>query len=201
MQVRVCPLGALSGFQTSRKPLNILWLIGEDMGPQIGCYGYPQMRTPHIDKLASEGVRFTNAFTTAPVCSPSRSAWNTGMYQTAIGAHHHRSHRRDGYRLPDGVKLVSHRLREAGYFTANVLEGLPGFKGMGKTDFNFQAEEPFQGSHWSQCLKQQTLLCANQFSGNSQGARVSCCSQAALSRRPRQGRSSALLSRPPSHSR
>jgi arylsulfatase A-like enzyme len=129
---------------------NILWILGDDLGPQLGCYGYPLVRTPNVDRLAAEGVRFTHCFTTAPVCSPSRSAWNTGVYQTTIGAHNHRSHRKDGYRLPEGVRLVSHRLRDAGYFTANVTAITPELRASGKTDFNFQTEKPFDGTHWNQ---------------------------------------------------
>ena len=83
--------------------LNILWLVAEDFGPDLGCYGTAQVWSPNLDRLAAEGVRYTRAYTTAPVCSASRSAFMTGMYQTTIGAHNHRSHRDDGYRLPDGV--------------------------------------------------------------------------------------------------
>src|SRR6478736_2567738 len=99
---------------------NILWLIAEDFGPQLGCYGTQQVWSPNLDRLAAEGVRYTRAYTTAPVCSPSRSAFMTGMYQTTIGAHNHRSHRDDGFRLPPGVRLLTEWLRDAGYFTANV---------------------------------------------------------------------------------
>ena len=76
---------------------NILWLIAEDLGPAMSCYGNKEVRTPHLDRLASEGARYTRAYTTAPVCSASRSAFMTGMYQTTIGAQNHRSHRGDGY--------------------------------------------------------------------------------------------------------
>src|SRR5690349_1966984 len=119
-------------------PPNILWLIAEDFGPHLGCYGTKEVFTPNLDRLAAQGVRYTRFFTTAPVCSPSRSAFMTGMYQTTIGAHHHRSHRDDGYRLPSGVRVASDWLRDAGYFTANVRtfpKGL-GFTGTGKTDWN-----------------------------------------------------------------
>jgi len=129
---------------------NILWLIAEDMGPQLGCYGTPLVRTPNLDRLAREGALFTNAFTTAPVCSPSRSAFMTGMYQTRIGAHDHRSHRDDGYRLPDGVRLLTDHFRAAGYFTANVRTAAPGVKGTRKTDFNFYVERPFDGRDWAE---------------------------------------------------
>ncbi|MBE7493548.1 MAG: sulfatase [Verrucomicrobiaceae bacterium] len=130
---------------------NVLWLIAEDFGPHLGCHGTKQVSTPVLDGLAGQGMRFTRYFTTAPVCSPSRSAFNTGMYQTTIGAHNHRSHRDDGYALPAGVRLISDRLREAGYFTANVKE-LPaeaGFKGSAKTDWNFAApKKPFDSDKW-----------------------------------------------------
>jgi uncharacterized sulfatase len=58
---------------------NILWLIAEDLGPELGCYGTQQVWTPNLDRLAAEGVRYTRAYTTAPVCSASRSAFMTGM--------------------------------------------------------------------------------------------------------------------------
>ena len=129
---------------------NILWIIGDDLGCEVGSYGFPLVRTPNMDRLASQGVRFTQAHTTAPVCSASRSAFNTGVYQTSTGTHNHRSHRKDGYRLPEGVRLITDRLRERGYFTANVLDIAPGVRGTGKTDFNFVAAKPFDGTHWNQ---------------------------------------------------
>ena len=99
---------------------NILWLIAEDFGNHLGCYGTKEVWTPNLDRLAAEGVRYPRFYTTAPVCSASRSAFMTGMYQTTIGAHNHRSHRDDGYRLPPGVRLLTEWLRDAGYFTANL---------------------------------------------------------------------------------
>lgn len=137
---------------------NILWILADDLGPELGCYGYPLVRTPHLDRFAAEGVRFTHAFTTAPVCSSSRSALFTGRYQTAIGAHHHRT--ADPQPLPAGVRTVTDHLRAAGYFTVNVTpsaavrraggRGPDGATGTGKTDFNFQVEKPFDGTDWSQ---------------------------------------------------
>jgi N-sulfoglucosamine sulfohydrolase len=133
----------------SDKP-NILWILSEDMGPSLGCYGYPLVHTPNLDRLASQGVRFQRAYTTAPVCSASRSAFNVGLYQIYTGTHHHRSHRKDGYKLPPPARLLNDRMREAGYFTANVLDFAPGARGTGKTDFNFTAPKPFDGTHWNQ---------------------------------------------------
>src|SRR5262245_13980691 len=147
--VLAAPFLNLRAQNTNDRP-NIIWILGDDLGPQLGCYGHPLVHTPNADRIASEGTRFSHCFTTAPVCSPSRSAWNTGVYQTTSGTHNHRSHRKDGYRLPEGIRLVSHRLRDAGYFTANVTEVAPGVRVPGKTDFNFQTEDPFQGTHWNQ---------------------------------------------------
>ena len=140
----------LSAQTRSEERPNILWILSEDHGPQLTCYGHPALRTPNIDRLAATGVRFSRAFTTAPVCSASRSAFNTGVYQTSTGAHHHRSHRTDGFKLPSDVRLISHRMKDAGYFTANILEFAPGVKGSGKTDLNFNGDKPFEGTHWNQ---------------------------------------------------
>jgi arylsulfatase A-like enzyme len=130
---------------------NILWLVAEDFGPHLGCYGTKEVHTPNLDRLASEGVRYTRFFTTAPVCSPSRSAFMTGMYQTTIGAHQHRSHRDDDFKLPAGVRVLSDRMRQAGYFTANIRE-LPApmkFRGTGKTDWNFRYDgKAFDSDRW-----------------------------------------------------
>ncbi|MYH16319.1 MAG: sulfatase-like hydrolase/transferase [Gammaproteobacteria bacterium] len=70
---------------------NIMLMVVEDLGPRIGAYGDPLARTPNIDRLAADGVRFTNVFTTSGVCAPSRAALITGMHQQAIGAQHMRT--------------------------------------------------------------------------------------------------------------
>lgn len=135
----------------SERP-NILWLIVEDVCNDFGCYGEPAARTPQIDRFARESRIYRNAFATAPVCSPSRSAFMTGRYQTSFGAQHHRSHRSDGFRRPPDVRLITERLREAGYFTANLRQLAPeaGFKATGKTDWNFQDDgKAFDTDRWS----------------------------------------------------
>lgn len=100
---------------------NILILMAEDLSPRIGAFGDPVAKTPNIDRLAAEGVRFTNAFTTAGVCAPSRAAHITGMHQASIGAQHMRSSSYpDGPYLavpPPEVKAYPELLRRAGYYT------------------------------------------------------------------------------------
>jgi N-sulfoglucosamine sulfohydrolase len=146
--------------QAADRP-NILWLIAEDFSPDLACYGTKEVSTPNLDRLAEQGVRYSRYFTTAPVCSASRSAFMTGMYQTTIGAHNHRSHRDDGYLLPDGVRVLTDWMRDAGYFTANVRE-LPesfGFSGTGKTDWNFTYRgQPFDSDRWSDLKLHQPFL-------------------------------------------
>jgi len=134
---------------SKEKKTNILWLIAEDLGPDLECYGTRQVKTPNLNQLAKEGVLFTNAFTTSPVCSPSRSAFMTGMYQTSIDAHHHRSHRDedDEIRLTEPVQVITEYFRQAGYYTSNS-SGL-NFEAQGKTDWNFTpSKKPFEGTDW-----------------------------------------------------
>jgi N-sulfoglucosamine sulfohydrolase len=145
-------LFALLATAPAAKKPNVLWLIAEDFGPHLGCYGTKEVFSPNLDKLAADGARFTRFFTTAPVCSPSRSALMTGMYQTTIGAHQHRTAAPDKPALGDGVQILSDWLRGAGYFTANVRE-FPAelkFKGSGKTDWNFSYDgKPFDSAAWA----------------------------------------------------
>jgi uncharacterized sulfatase len=124
---------------------NILWISAEDISPDLGSYGDGYARTPNLDKLASQGVRFAKAFSVAPVCAPSRSAIITGMYATSIGSHHMRSK----VVPPAGVKAFPEYLRAAGYYCTNNS----------KTDYNFEApptnappvtvwDESSRNAHW-----------------------------------------------------
>ena len=148
-------LGTVQAAETKAAGPNILWLIAEDFGQHLGCYGTKEVSTPNLDRLATEGVRYTH-FYNGMVCSVSRSAFMTGMYSTTIGAHNHRTANKQP--LPEGVKTLCDWMRGAGYFTANVVK-LPesfGFKGAGKTDWNFKVEAPlFDSNEWSDLTKHQ----------------------------------------------
>ena len=118
---------------------NVLWISTEDISPDLRCYGDEYARTPNLDKFASEGARFTNAFATAPVCAPARSAIITGMYATTMGTMHMRS---QGVPPPE-VKCFPEYLRAAGYFCTNNA----------KTDYNFPApmtawDQNGKQAHW-----------------------------------------------------
>lgn len=150
----ILPLSILGGaFKPAARP-NILWIVTDDMGPELGCYGLTMMRTPNIDRLAAEGARFTRCFTTAPVCSPSRSAIMAGMYQTTINAHQHRSMTT----LPVGVKPITDYFRQAGYFTANLKRIGPDLESKGKTDLNFRTEDLFDGEDLSELKRNQPFF-------------------------------------------
>src|SRR3954453_18639199 len=137
------------GLPAAEPKPNILWLIGENLSHDLGCYGASNVRTPHLDRLAKEGVRYTRAFATNPACAPSRSAFFTGMYQTTTDTHAMRSHRSDDFRLPPGVRPITHRLRDAGYFTANLKTIGDKTVGTGKLDLNFVNEGPiYESDDW-----------------------------------------------------
>jgi len=140
-------IGNLFSQNKSKKP-NILWITNEDMSPQhLGCYGGKIAKTPNIDQLAKEGVRYTNAFSTAGVCAPSRNSIITGMYQTSIGGHNMRNYSPRSFNspnfksdaplssysilTPEGLKAFPEFLREAGYYCTNNS----------KQDYQFEAPE------------------------------------------------------------
>jgi uncharacterized sulfatase len=134
---------ALKAITGNKRP-NILWILAEDYGLEMGCYGDKLVQTPNLDRLASQGIRYTQAFTTAPVCSASRSALMTGMYQTTLGVHNHRCCRE--VPLPDDIPLLPTLFRQQGYYVTNC-DGMDTLN-PGKTDLNFKHEDLFNGVDW-----------------------------------------------------
>ncbi|MCP4455189.1 MAG: sulfatase [Planctomycetes bacterium] len=117
------------GVKAADRP-NILWLFQEDTSPWMGCYGDRVNAgwTPRIDRMAENGVLFSRAFVSAPVCSACRSAMMLGANAIRFGAHEHRSRRgKAKLPLPEGLMTIPELMRNAGYFAFNV----------GKTDYNF----------------------------------------------------------------
>ena len=84
---------------TQKQP-NILLLMAEDMSSRVGAFGDPVAVTPNIDTLAAQGVRYTNTFTTAGVCAPSRAAHILGMHQISTGTQHMRTGRLGYFSVP-----------------------------------------------------------------------------------------------------
>ena len=99
-------------------PPNILWIVSEDNSPLLGSYGDEFAITPNIDRLATEGVLYENAFATAPVCAPSRSTLITGVYPPSMGTQHMRSNNP----IPKFIKFFPRYLREAGYYCTNNVK-------------------------------------------------------------------------------
>ncbi|MFC1764913.1 sulfatase [Planctomycetota bacterium] len=153
----ICVGSSLAAVEQSQHRPNILWITIEDWSPDLSCYGTKGIDTPHVDKLASEGIRYETAFTTAPVCSASRSAMMTGFHQNYIGANQHREYNKKP--LPYGIKPIPHLFQEAGYFTALMSN---------KTDCNFTPntkKELFMGSDWSQRKPGQPFFARITFGG------------------------------------
>ncbi|WP_435413893.1 sulfatase family protein [Polaribacter aestuariivivens] len=142
-RIIVCFLLLLvSSFSAQEKP-NILWITIEDTSPQfIGCYGNENASTPNIDKLAEEGIRFTNAFSTGTVCSPSRSAIITGVPTYKMGSGNHRSN----YPIPAFIKGFPYYLKQQGYYTTNNY----------KTDYNIANEKDFIKEAWNESSNKAT---------------------------------------------
>jgi len=119
---------------------NILWITTEDISPQLGCYGFEFVDTPVLDQLAADGVMYTNAIASAPVCAPARTSIITGMHQSSIGGHHMRC---KGW-YPEEFKYYPQYLREAGYYCTNNS----------KTDYNLEYDknkiwdESSKTAHW-----------------------------------------------------
>ncbi|MBT3383456.1 MAG: sulfatase [Prolixibacteraceae bacterium] len=115
--------------QTPEKP-NILLIVSEDNGPDLGCYGNTHVYTPNLDRLAAEGVQFNNAFVTYSVCSPSRGTIFTGLYPHQNGQIGLATHK---YRMYEGIKTLPKYLREVGYFSGCI----------GKVHVNPESEIPW----------------------------------------------------------
>ena len=122
--------------EENQKP-NIVWITIEDTSPQfLGCYGNDDANTPNIDKLAREGVKFTNAFSTGSVCSPSRTAIITGVKTYKTGTGHHRSK----FSIPDFIVGFPLFMKQLGYYTTNNS----------KTDYNIGNEREFINLTWDE---------------------------------------------------
>ncbi|MCA9175927.1 MAG: sulfatase-like hydrolase/transferase [Planctomycetales bacterium] len=136
---------------------NILWLSCEDISPHLGCYGDAHAKTPILDRLATQGVRYSHAFTTAGVCAPCRSGIISGLYQTSLGTHHMRCNAV----LPPDIKPFPAYLRDAGYYCTNNS----------KQDYQFKTprgvwDESSGKAHWrNRQRKDQPFFAVFNFTG------------------------------------
>jgi N-sulfoglucosamine sulfohydrolase len=96
---------------------NVLFIVSEDNGPELGCYGTPDVRTPNLDRLAAEGCRFANAYVTHAVCSASRASFLTGLFPFQNGQIGLATHRYSMFQNWDNIPSI---LKEHGYRTGMV---------------------------------------------------------------------------------
>lgn len=97
---------------------NILFILADDLGyGDLGCYGCEDIETPHLDRLAEEGLTFTDFYANAAVCTPTRAAFLTGRYQHRIGLDNALSYQEMGRGLPIEDETIADALQRAGYRT------------------------------------------------------------------------------------
>jgi arylsulfatase A len=123
---------------------NIIVVVADDMGyGDLGCYGHPRIKTPALDRMASEGVRFTSFYSGAPICSPSRAALLTGRTPYRVGIRDW-IQQDSGVYLPRSEVTIPQLLRKAGYTT--------GLSGKWHLNSKFNGSEPTPGDfgfdHW-----------------------------------------------------
>ncbi len=116
---------------------NILWITSEDNSPLLGCYGDSFATTPNLDKLASEGFLYTNAYANAPVCAPTRNTIITGVHACSGGNEQMRS----TYAKSDSVRYYTEFLKSKGYYCTNNS----------KTDYNTSSVNLKE--MWDECGK------------------------------------------------
>ncbi len=114
--------------QPPPKP-NMVLVVADDLGwRDVGCFGGPNVKTPHIDRLAAEGMRFTNAYTASPVCGPTRAQLYGGRYPVNSGSYfnHPRHYIRAGVKtLPAALKELGYRVGIVGKIDAGPTEAYP----------------------------------------------------------------------------
>jgi N-sulfoglucosamine sulfohydrolase len=145
-------LAATANASSASRP-NILLLVAEDMSSRVGAFGDAVAVTPNLDRLAQDGIRYSNVFTTAGVCSPSRAALITGVPQISLGAQHMRtsSFTESQYLAvpPEHIKAFPELLRREGYYTYTDKKLDYQFSGTGSSSgpFTIWNDEGFR-THW-----------------------------------------------------
>jgi len=153
------PFVALAGERKEGQRPNILWISVEDMSSNLGCYGDDDAITPTLDQMAKDGIRYTNCFASAPVCTPSRCSIITGVYASSLGA----QHLRNSIAKPEHILCFTEYMRKAGYYCTNNS----------KQDYNFNAppqawDESSKNAHWRKRPKGKPFFSVFNFEGTHQ---------------------------------
>src|SRR5262245_51213928 len=150
------PAFAPAADPTPPRPPNVVLILADDLGwADLGCYGNRFNETPRLDRLAAEGLRFTDFYAAGPVCSPTRAAILSGQYQARFGltAHipgHWRPFEKlaeppPTLELPLEVVTLAERLRDAGYVTGYFGKWHLGGRGFGPREQGFDSAFEFNG--------------------------------------------------------
>ncbi len=136
---------ANAGNQTATKSAakNVVVMVADDLGQQLGCYGDKQAKTPNIDRLAADGVRFTRAYCTTASCSASRSVLMTGLFNHATG-HYGHAHGTGHFSTYDTINTLPVMLADCGYRTCSI--GKYHLAPEATYHFEFYRNEGIQGS-------------------------------------------------------
>ncbi|MCM8541948.1 MAG: sulfatase-like hydrolase/transferase [Lentisphaeraceae bacterium] len=134
----------LTASVSAQEKPNILWIVAEDISPFFGCYDNKDAYTPFLDTLAKKSLLYKRAYSTAPICSPSRSCLASGMFATSLGSQHLRSE----VKIPDTIKPLAKVFKENGYWTALRNKTDYNFSSKGLFDYWNSSKEP-----WKKCPK------------------------------------------------
>jgi N-sulfoglucosamine sulfohydrolase len=129
LRLLLASIAVSSGLGYSAPP-NILLIVSEDNGPELGCYGDPYARTPHLNRLADEGILFNRAFVAQAGCSQSRASFLTGLYphqhgQIGLATWNFRLYREDTPNLPRSLKAAGYRTGLIGKLHINPASAFP----------------------------------------------------------------------------
>ncbi len=134
---------SVDGTSRSRTP-NVIVILVDDLGyADLGCQGSPDVKTPHIDTLAANGVRCTDGYVTAPQCGPSRAGLLSGRYQNRFGFESNEFAYDPGF--PRSQKMISERMKELGYVT-----GYMGKWGVTSKRHSYPLQRGFDECYWNQ---------------------------------------------------
>jgi uncharacterized sulfatase len=147
------------------RPPNIVFILADDLGwADLGCYGNKFNETPHLDRLAAAGMRFTDFYAAAPVCSPTRASILSGQYPARYGLTAHiYGHWRPfeqlaeppcALQMPLSIVTLAERLRDAGYATAHLGKWHLGGRGFGPKEQGFDTAIEL-GGHTVPAARQQ----------------------------------------------
>ena len=140
----------LTAFCLAQSKPNIIVFIADDASVDFGCYGNDAIKTPNIDKLAAEGMKFSRAFLTAPQCSPSRTSILSGQFAHTIGTE-------DLHNPLDSItKLVPSHLKEVGYYSGFMLKGHLGPHGENQFDWRDEGYKTYGDGTWFTTIEKNT---------------------------------------------